>query len=182
MGRSASRAASSDGAGEPISIGGGAMLGLTGQRTLMRIHLGERDKYQGRPVYQVIVELLRSLHYAKRPSNGQSWASALARTCVPTGSSCSRLTYPCGGMRRTGGADPGDPPRAGSDDRWWPNHSGDGARHCVPARHTIGRHTGGVSEADLGRVSAGSWWTRGGGGAPCPARLSHAAPALSCDA
>ncbi len=40
------------------------MHGFAGQRTLMRIHLGERDKYQGRPLYQAIVELLRARHYA----------------------------------------------------------------------------------------------------------------------
>jgi PII-like signaling protein len=40
------------------------MRGFTGERTLMRIHIGERDKYRGRPLYQEIVELLRSRHYA----------------------------------------------------------------------------------------------------------------------
>ncbi|MGH7629730.1 MAG: DUF190 domain-containing protein [Gemmatimonadales bacterium] len=40
------------------------MHGLTGERTLMRIHLGERDKHRGRPLYQAIVELLRERHYA----------------------------------------------------------------------------------------------------------------------
>ena len=40
------------------------MQGLTGQRTLMRIHLGELDKHRGRPLYQAFVELLRSRHYA----------------------------------------------------------------------------------------------------------------------
>jgi PII-like signaling protein len=35
------------------------MHGLTGERTLMRIHLGERDKYQGRPLYEVLLERLR---------------------------------------------------------------------------------------------------------------------------
>ncbi|HEU4564718.1 MAG TPA: DUF190 domain-containing protein [Gemmatimonadaceae bacterium] len=40
------------------------MHGLTGERTLMRIHIGERDRYHGRPLYEVIVELLRSRHYA----------------------------------------------------------------------------------------------------------------------
>jgi PII-like signaling protein len=30
----------------------------------MRIHIGERDKFEGRPLYQAIVELLRSRHYA----------------------------------------------------------------------------------------------------------------------
>lgn len=38
--------------------------GLNGERTLMRIHIGERDKYHGKPLYQAIVELLRSRHYA----------------------------------------------------------------------------------------------------------------------
>lgn len=40
------------------------MHGLKGERVLMRIHIGERDKYQGKPLYQQIVELLRSRHYA----------------------------------------------------------------------------------------------------------------------
>lgn len=40
------------------------MHGFKGERTLMRIHIGERDKYHGRPLYQAIVELLRSRHYA----------------------------------------------------------------------------------------------------------------------
>jgi hypothetical protein len=30
----------------------------------MRIHIGERDKYHGKPLYQAIVELLRQRHYA----------------------------------------------------------------------------------------------------------------------
>jgi PII-like signaling protein len=40
------------------------MHGLTGERTLMRIHIGERDKHEGKPLYQAIVELLRKRHYA----------------------------------------------------------------------------------------------------------------------
>ncbi len=40
------------------------MQGLTGERTLMRIHLGERDKYQGQPLYEAIVHLLRSRGFA----------------------------------------------------------------------------------------------------------------------
>lgn len=35
------------------------MHGLKGQRVLMRIHVGERDKHEGRPLYERIVELLR---------------------------------------------------------------------------------------------------------------------------
>jgi PII-like signaling protein len=38
--------------------------GLQGERTLMRIHIGERDKYQGKPLYKAIVELLRQRQYA----------------------------------------------------------------------------------------------------------------------
>ena len=38
--------------------------GFEGERTLMRIHVGERDKHEGRPLYQAIVELLRARHYA----------------------------------------------------------------------------------------------------------------------
>ncbi len=40
------------------------MHGFEGERVLMRIHIGERDKYRGRPLYQAIVELLRERHYA----------------------------------------------------------------------------------------------------------------------
>jgi uncharacterized protein len=38
--------------------------GFKGERTLMRIHIGERDKYHGKPLYQAIIELLRQRHYA----------------------------------------------------------------------------------------------------------------------
>ena len=40
------------------------MHGLNGERTLMRIHLGERDRYQGKPLYEAIVNLLRRKNYA----------------------------------------------------------------------------------------------------------------------
>ena len=40
------------------------MHGFKGERVLMRIHIGERDKFQGRPLYEAIVEMLRSRHYA----------------------------------------------------------------------------------------------------------------------
>jgi uncharacterized protein len=38
--------------------------GLTGERILMRIHIGERDKYHGKPLYEAIVHLLRERHFA----------------------------------------------------------------------------------------------------------------------
>jgi PII-like signaling protein len=40
------------------------MHGFKGERTLMRIHIGERDHYHGQPLYRAIVELLRSRQYA----------------------------------------------------------------------------------------------------------------------
>jgi len=40
------------------------MHGLKGEQVLMRIHIGERDKFKGKPLYEAIVELLRSKHYA----------------------------------------------------------------------------------------------------------------------
>jgi PII-like signaling protein len=40
------------------------MHGLKGERDLMRIHIGERDKFKGKPLYAAIVELLRAQHYA----------------------------------------------------------------------------------------------------------------------
>jgi uncharacterized protein len=40
------------------------MHGFKGERTLMRIHIGESDKYQRKSLYKAIVELLRERHYA----------------------------------------------------------------------------------------------------------------------
>jgi PII-like signaling protein len=40
------------------------MHGFKGERMLMRIHVGERDRYKGQPLYEAIVELLRERHYA----------------------------------------------------------------------------------------------------------------------
>jgi len=40
------------------------MHGLKGEQVLMRIHIGERDKFKGKPLYEAIVELLRAKHYA----------------------------------------------------------------------------------------------------------------------
>jgi len=35
-----------------------------GERTLMRIHIGESDKWHGKPLYQAIIELLRTEKFA----------------------------------------------------------------------------------------------------------------------
>jgi len=40
------------------------MHGLRGERVLMRVHIGERDKHKGKPLYAAIVELLRARGYA----------------------------------------------------------------------------------------------------------------------
>ena len=40
------------------------MHGFKGERVLMRIHIGERDRYEGEPLYWAIVQLLRKRHYA----------------------------------------------------------------------------------------------------------------------
>jgi hypothetical protein len=38
--------------------------GFKGERVLMRIHIGEQDKFDGKPLYQEIVQLLRKRKYA----------------------------------------------------------------------------------------------------------------------
>jgi len=40
------------------------MHGFKGERVLMRIHIGERDKHEGKPLYEEIVDLLRKRQYA----------------------------------------------------------------------------------------------------------------------
>lgn len=40
------------------------MHGLEGERVLMRIFLGESDRFRGKPLFQAIVELLRERGYA----------------------------------------------------------------------------------------------------------------------
>ena len=37
---------------------------MIGERTLMRIHMGERDKHEGKPLYEAIVHLLRERGFA----------------------------------------------------------------------------------------------------------------------
>ena len=40
------------------------MHGMLGERILMRIHIGERDRHGGKPLYEAIVQLLRHRGYA----------------------------------------------------------------------------------------------------------------------
>lgn len=37
---------------------------LQGERTLMRIHIGEGDKWKGKPLYQALVELFRRENFS----------------------------------------------------------------------------------------------------------------------
>ena len=53
------------------------MHGFKGERTLMRIHVGESDKWNARPLYKAIVDLLRQRQYAGATGFG---ASARVRT------------------------------------------------------------------------------------------------------
>ena len=49
---------------DPVDAATANIHGLKGERTLMRIHIGENDRYEGQPLYAAIVELLRERHYA----------------------------------------------------------------------------------------------------------------------
>ena len=49
---------------DPVDAATAHIHGLKGERTLMRIHIGENDRYEGQPLYAAIVELLRERHYA----------------------------------------------------------------------------------------------------------------------
>jgi len=40
------------------------MHGFKGERVLMRIHIGERDRFEGKPLHEAIVALLRKREYA----------------------------------------------------------------------------------------------------------------------
>jgi len=40
------------------------MHGFKGERTLMRIHIGADDRWEGRPLYEVIIELFRKQQFA----------------------------------------------------------------------------------------------------------------------
>jgi hypothetical protein len=40
------------------------MHGFKGERTLMRIHIGADDRWEGRPLYEAIIDLLRKERFA----------------------------------------------------------------------------------------------------------------------
>jgi PII-like signaling protein len=49
---------------ETETAGTAATYALHGDRVLMRVHIGEADRYDGKPLYQEIIALLRSRGYA----------------------------------------------------------------------------------------------------------------------
>jgi Uncharacterized conserved protein len=56
--------------------------GLKGERVLMRIHIGERDHFEGRPLHEAIVELLRKRHYAGATVLRGVLVSGRAHACI----------------------------------------------------------------------------------------------------
>jgi PII-like signaling protein len=49
---------------DPVDVATAHVHGMKGERTLMRIHIGESDRHEGQPLYAAIVQLLRERHYA----------------------------------------------------------------------------------------------------------------------
>jgi len=49
---------------DPRSIGGSMERGFTGERTLMRIFIGESDRFEGHPLYEQLVRLFRKRGFA----------------------------------------------------------------------------------------------------------------------
>src|SRR4029079_10627009 len=62
--RAGAQRVGAEGLGRHDSQDGGHMHGFKGERVLMRIHIGERDKYEDKPLYREIIELLRRKKYA----------------------------------------------------------------------------------------------------------------------
>jgi PII-like signaling protein len=48
----------------PGGPGGRMHERFEGERTLMRVHIGESDRWHGKPLYEAIVELLRREHFS----------------------------------------------------------------------------------------------------------------------
>ena len=65
------------------------MQEFAGERVLMRIHLGERDRFEGKPLYQQIVHLLRERHYA-----GATVVRAIMGFGAPSGAGEAAATVP----------------------------------------------------------------------------------------
>jgi len=55
-----------------------------GERTLMRIHIGESDRWHGKPLYDAIVELLRAENSAALACCEEWAASVLRAFIIPT--------------------------------------------------------------------------------------------------
>ncbi len=111
------------------------MHGLTGERTLMRIHIGERDKHKGRPLYEAIVHLLRERGFAGatvfRGIMGFGATAGIHTEKVLRLSTDLPLVVESGRER---GEDPGGPAPARRDDRGRAHHPRAGQRGHLPER------------------------------------------------
>lgn len=105
-----------------------------GERTLMRIHIGESDKWHGKPLHEAIVEELRREKFSgvtvlrggrglwvfQRLSHGQTLAP-VARSADHSGSN------------RVPGTHRSNPAAPGSNGGRRPDHAGKSPRHSVSA-------------------------------------------------
>jgi len=106
-----------------------------GERTLMRIHIGESDKWHGKPLYEAIVEMLRK--------EGFSGATVLRGVAGYGGSSVYHtdkilrlsqdLPIVLEVIESTERIEQLLPP-AGRNGGWWPHHLGESPRHPLPPR------------------------------------------------
>ena len=113
------------------------MHGFKGERVLMRIHIGERDKYEGEPLYWAIVQLLRKRHYAGATvTKGIMSFGASSRIHTAKFLELSLdlpIVVECVDTERE---DQGDTAGAGQDGRWRPDHAREGeGNHVPPAQY-----------------------------------------------
>ena len=68
---------------------------LEGEGFLLRIYIGELDKWHHLPLYETIVLKARELGLAARRCSAARWASAHTRACTPRKFSGSAKTCRC---------------------------------------------------------------------------------------
>ena len=81
-----------------------------GERTLMRIHIGESDRWHGKALYEAIVELLRAREIQRRDGAARRGRIRLVEH-LPHGKSSAALAGPAhrdrgGGIHRAHRSDP----------------------------------------------------------------------------
>ena len=67
---------------------------FVGERTLMRIHIGESDKWHGKPLHEAIVSELRKENFSGVTVSAESPASVRPASITPTNCSACRRTCP----------------------------------------------------------------------------------------